>query len=275
MEEIKKAQPVIYKGIQFRSKMEARLAVLLDEFNADWEYEPIQEDGYTPDFRIKNVEKVLECRGFKCDKSDLYVEVKYALFKGNARQLENFAEKHHIIIGGRLPLKQSLNNWDSFVDSFSEIGNTVCKGENPNEIKYWNWEMIDGSDEQAMLVVMADGNIKLARELEYGGYISVGIDTEKTLAAYQKAQSYCFEAITEKQQEIIDMQKKEIDELKKHQKKEIQPNKKEKLTVRKQLLLPPTLSKTIVNMAWDQHLSFNNFVNQVLEQIAEKGANWV
>lgn len=47
-----KAIPTKYKGIQFRSRLEARWACFFDLIQWDWEYEPVDLDGWIPDFVI-------------------------------------------------------------------------------------------------------------------------------------------------------------------------------------------------------------------------------
>jgi hypothetical protein len=51
-----KARPTIYNGIQMRSRLEARVAAMLDEFGVTWEYEPVAfasgRSQYLPDFRL-------------------------------------------------------------------------------------------------------------------------------------------------------------------------------------------------------------------------------
>jgi hypothetical protein len=53
---MRKARPTKYKGIQMRSRLEARFAAYLDLIGADWRYEPeafADERGqYLPDFEI-------------------------------------------------------------------------------------------------------------------------------------------------------------------------------------------------------------------------------
>ena len=41
------------KGIQFRSRIEAQWAYIFEKLGWDWEYEPIDLQGYIPDFIIK------------------------------------------------------------------------------------------------------------------------------------------------------------------------------------------------------------------------------
>jgi hypothetical protein len=48
-----KAIPTLYKGIQFRSRLEARWAAFFDLLRWRWEYEPFDLDGWIPDFILK------------------------------------------------------------------------------------------------------------------------------------------------------------------------------------------------------------------------------
>jgi hypothetical protein len=54
-----KAIPTVYGGLQFRSRLEARWAAFFDLIGWSWSYEPIDLDGYIPDFIVTpNVEPV-------------------------------------------------------------------------------------------------------------------------------------------------------------------------------------------------------------------------
>ncbi len=44
--------PTTYKGVRFRSRLEAKWAMMFDLFNWSWNYEPIDLEGYIPDFRV-------------------------------------------------------------------------------------------------------------------------------------------------------------------------------------------------------------------------------
>jgi hypothetical protein len=46
------AIPTIYRGIEFRSRLEAKWATMFDQLEWPWEYEPIDLAGYIPDFHI-------------------------------------------------------------------------------------------------------------------------------------------------------------------------------------------------------------------------------
>jgi len=59
-----KAIPTMYKGIQFRSRLEAKWASFFDLMNWKWQYEPCDFNGWIPDFAIYG------------SKQTTYVEVK-------------------------------------------------------------------------------------------------------------------------------------------------------------------------------------------------------
>lgn len=44
--------PTTYQGVRFRSKTEARYAAFFDEIGWHWQYEPIELNGYLPDFLL-------------------------------------------------------------------------------------------------------------------------------------------------------------------------------------------------------------------------------
>ena len=48
-----KAIPTEYKGIRFRSRLEARWARMFDLMNWQWDYEPLDMEGYIPDFVVR------------------------------------------------------------------------------------------------------------------------------------------------------------------------------------------------------------------------------
>lgn len=76
------AIPTVYRGVRFRSRLEARWAVMFDFLEWPWEYEPIDLAGYIPDFVLMF-------------KSPILVEVKpeldvdwYALVPKHAERIE-------------------------------------------------------------------------------------------------------------------------------------------------------------------------------------------
>lgn len=48
-----KSIPTVYAGVKFRSRLEARWAAFFDLRGIEWDYEPIDFDGWAPDFRLK------------------------------------------------------------------------------------------------------------------------------------------------------------------------------------------------------------------------------
>jgi hypothetical protein len=46
------AIPTTYEGVRFRSRLEARWAAFFDALDIRWEYEPLDLDGYIPDFLL-------------------------------------------------------------------------------------------------------------------------------------------------------------------------------------------------------------------------------
>jgi len=57
---VQSAIPTAYRGVNFRSRLEARWAAFFDNLNRKWDYEPIDLDGWIPDFVLHGAkEKVL------------------------------------------------------------------------------------------------------------------------------------------------------------------------------------------------------------------------
>lgn len=44
--------PTTYRGVRFRSRLEARYAAFFDELALPWRYEPIDLEGYIPDYLL-------------------------------------------------------------------------------------------------------------------------------------------------------------------------------------------------------------------------------
>jgi hypothetical protein len=91
------AIPTMYKGVQFRSRLEARWAAFFDLAKTPWLYEPIDLEGYIPDFVIK-------WAGV-----DLLVEVKPAMVAGELQPAADKVERTSWagpawVVGARLGL---------------------------------------------------------------------------------------------------------------------------------------------------------------------------
>ena len=52
MQEKLKAIPTTYRGIRFRSRLEARWGAFFDSMGWAWAYEPVDLDGWIPDFEV-------------------------------------------------------------------------------------------------------------------------------------------------------------------------------------------------------------------------------
>lgn len=75
-----------YKGIKFRSKLEAQWAKFFDSYGIKWCYEPEGfkfSDGttYLPDFYLPESKSFFEVKGFMCDK-DIH-KIKMLISEGN------------------------------------------------------------------------------------------------------------------------------------------------------------------------------------------------
>lgn len=72
--------PIIYDGIEMRSKMEARTAYVLDQLDIDWEYEPqsfFLQNGmtYIPDFYLPDLDTWIEVKGVMEDKDKKQIKL--------------------------------------------------------------------------------------------------------------------------------------------------------------------------------------------------------
>lgn len=101
-----------YKGIVYRSRLEARWAIFFDEMNIEYQYEPgsfqVPFNGYTlkyfPDFVLTNVKCNTEIQ------QPIYIEVKgrerYAdIYENDRRKFESFAKDHSLLVLGSLPFR--------------------------------------------------------------------------------------------------------------------------------------------------------------------------
>jgi len=95
MNYIYKAHPTNYHGVTFRSRLEARWAAFFDLAGWSWEYEPIDLNGWTPDFRVH-----WDCYHSECEGGHtLLVEVKpyYSIheFQGHPCMSYDFGHGYH------------------------------------------------------------------------------------------------------------------------------------------------------------------------------------
>ena len=67
------AKPTAYAGTQFRSRLEARWAAFFDLIGWEWVYEPLDTNGYIPDFLIRGAYPLFVEVG-PCVTEDDYIE---------------------------------------------------------------------------------------------------------------------------------------------------------------------------------------------------------
>lgn len=60
-----KAIPTTYNGVRFRSRLEAKWAAFMDTVGWRWDYEPIDLNGYIPDFILTRRDIIAEVKPFQ------------------------------------------------------------------------------------------------------------------------------------------------------------------------------------------------------------------
>ena len=94
-----RAIPTTYRGIEFRSRFESEVAMLLDKMGLEWQYEPksflLPGGHYMPDFFVPSLYLWVESRGY--DNKDWQIEQfsehiktigeRYAVFKNGSEML--------------------------------------------------------------------------------------------------------------------------------------------------------------------------------------------
>ena len=136
-----KAIETEYNGILFRSRLEARWAILFDALKIEWVYEPecfllSNNQKYTPDFYIPFF--------------DLYVEVKPTFFWQNIdyhSNRYNIFEKNLLILSDDYPSFR-VNKLYQYVDGEKFINNVVfCPNHKYEPFFYSGYELGSIEDE--------------------------------------------------------------------------------------------------------------------------------
>jgi len=171
-----KAIPTVYKGISFRSRLEARWAMIFDKLGIDWHYEtegydiPIEQGvtiRYLPDF-------VLHGGSVRCP-DPLYVEVKGNMMPDDALKIKAFAEHYPIYVVGNIP--------QDIMD--------ICNGiDTDYDVPYYNFEHVDGDYFGAVIGNSKDGGWGL---FGADGSYWADMDQVKTRQAYAMARAAHFE----------------------------------------------------------------------------------
>lgn len=171
-----KAVPTFYKGVQFRSRLEARWAIIFDRLGIDWHYETegydIQiEDGitirYLPDF-------LLYGGSVRCP-DQLYVEVKGNMQADDSLKISAFSDHYPIYVVGNIPydLRDICNGIDTEFD-----------------VPYYNFLTVDGDYFGAVLGASKSGGWGL---FGADGSYWADMDEAKTRQAYAIARAAHFE----------------------------------------------------------------------------------
>lgn len=106
------AHPTSYNGVLFRSRLEARWAAFFDLINWTWEYEPLDLEGWTPDFKV-----TFNCGHSECpSRHKLLAEVKpfYSLeqFKGMPVERNAYGQKYGSDGGLMLGQNPHITGWE-------------------------------------------------------------------------------------------------------------------------------------------------------------------
>lgn len=196
MRELKAIQTE-YKGYRFRSRLEARWAVLLDELGVKWEYEPEGYDlgngmCYLPDFRLYDV---TINHGFFKRHCTIYLEVKGQMNDEDAAKINRFFELGYeddarygesasaVLVVGNIPEGEDINELLDYMhdEAYNDHGNW------PN---FYNFETVDGDYFGAYPGVDKRGTFTL-----FGDDSSYlwSMDTQATERAYRLARQARFE----------------------------------------------------------------------------------
>lgn len=171
-----RAIQTMYKGIYFRSRLEARWAIIFDRLGIDWRYETEGYDirideGYTirylPDFMLVG-------GSVRCP-DPLFVEVKGNMQMEDALKIKAFSQHYPIYVVGYIP--HDLTD--------------ICNGIDTNyNVPYYNFQTVDNDYFGAVLGASRNGGWGL-----FGADSSYwqDMDEEKTRTAYAIARAARFE----------------------------------------------------------------------------------
>ena len=128
-----KAIQTPYGGRLFRSRLEARWAVIFDYLGIKYEYE---EQGYDVGYGIRYLPDFILYGGYERCPKKLYVEVKGEMNFNDATKMKLFAESKPLYIVGPIP------------ERIEEIANGI---DTAFGISYYNFELVDGDHFGAVL----------------------------------------------------------------------------------------------------------------------------
>lgn len=132
-----KAIPTKYDGVQFRSRLEAKWAVFFDLLGWKWQYEPVDFNGWIPDFAIYG-------------EHITYVEVKPVVFfpKEIADEIDRSGCTDEVLIIGQTPmLSTSHYNWGSKVVAIGAVDYEEGFGWIREKCANWIDDVVDEPDD--------------------------------------------------------------------------------------------------------------------------------
>ena len=135
-----KAHPTEYRGVMFRSRLEARWAAFFDLAEWEWQYEPIDYFDWSPDFKVS----------FKCGHSEcfgshsLLVEIKpyFNLKEFDGHPCMKFVHYGTDDCGNSLPVDSAAAFGIDPSVSFWEMGHGAGGG--VESVQQWvdDWELL-------------------------------------------------------------------------------------------------------------------------------------
>lgn len=226
-------KPTKYKGVTYKSRLEAKWAVVFDELGIKAEYEikqvQLNGTGYMPDFYLP--------------KFDLYVEVKGQMREEDEYKILEFSKNYCILAVGNFKLAR---NWNEMLGAMIET--VYQESWNCSRVKPFDLLWPAGQDEWAPFKSCGVGQVgPIWRDI---------IDKEETFEIYQRAaKKMDWEPIEEVKAETV--------------KESFKPEKENRETrsARLQLVTTPTLRDMVDKRAKNAKVSRNEFIIQALEYV--------
>lgn len=222
-----------YKGVIYRSRLEAKWAVVFDLLGIEHTYETsqfsLENTGYMPDFYLPQLET--------------YVEVKGVMDQDSEYKLSQFMLSHNILIVGNFKVANSLDEMYEYMRDGVYRESWYGSRFKPLDMFY------EGQKCEAMPCI----------DRGQGDIAPIWRDTfceKMTYQAYMKAARYMdWEPIEEVKAEAV--------------KEKFKPEKenREKRTARFQLVTTPTLRDRVDKRAENAKVSRNEFIIQALEYV--------
>lgn len=170
-----KAIETEYDGYKFRSRLEARWAVVFNAAKIKYQYEPegfILSDGtkYLPDFYLPEIARRI---GKECEENNkgLFVEVKGDLTKEDRNKIELFEQP--ILVVGDIPKQCNYSNWqdDIFFNYITIDGDNYAPrfmlNKSTNEFELWGYDNIPYEEYDMFAIEDCFDKARKAR-FEYG-----------------------------------------------------------------------------------------------------------